>query len=319
MPTLDRATLRQLRIFDAAARHLHFGRAAVEIHVTQPAISIQLKQLEQIVGTPLFEQLGRRKHLTRAGVELARHARVVLAQLRQADAALQKLSHPASGSLDVVSTTTAEYFVPRLLAEFRQSRPELAVRLTVKNRDAVIRDLADNTVDLAVMGRAPAGLDTTAVAFARHPLAVIAEPGHPLAARRRLQLKDLADETFLVREYGSGTRDAMERAFAAAAFEPRETIEIGPNEAIKQAVMAGMGLGFVSIHTVNAELASRRLVVLRITGMPVVRQWYVIHRRTKHLSPSAAAFKAFLATHGADRLLQPRSFTDMRRSPNTKL
>ncbi|CAN5844218.1 LysR family transcriptional regulator [soil metagenome] len=302
MATLDRATLRQLRIFDAAARHLHFGRAAAEIHVTPPAISIQLKQLEQIVGAPLFEQMGRRKHLTRFGAELARHARVILTQLRQADEALQQLAGPASGRLDIVSTTTAEYFVPRLLAEFRKTRPKLAVRLTVKNRDAVIRDLTDNTVDLAVMGRAPDGLDTASVAFARHPLAIIAAPDHALANRRRLRLGELAGEPFLVREYGSGTRDAMERAFAAQGFQPRETIEIGPNEAIKQAVMSGMGLGFVSLHTVGAELATSRLVVLPVVGMPVMRQWYAIHRRTKQLSPVATAFKAFLVTHGADRL-----------------
>ena len=302
MARLDQATLRQLRIFEAAARHLHFGRAAAEIHVTQPAVSIQLKQLEHIAGAPLFEQMGRRKHLTRTGAELARHARVVLAQLRQADEALQRLRGPGSGMLDVVSTTTAEYFVPRLLAEFRRNRPNLAVRLTVKNREAVIRDLSDNTVDLAVMGSPPEGLDTTAVVFARHPLAIIAAPDHRLAKRRRVRLDEPAGEPFLVREYGSGTRDAMERAFAAQHFHPRETIEIGPNEAIKQAVMAGMGLGFVSIHTVDVEIATSRLVVLPITGMPVMRQWYAIHRKTKDLSPPAAAFKAFLIDHGAARL-----------------
>ena len=302
MARLDRATLRQLRIFEAAARHLHFGRAAAEIRVTQPAISIQLKQLENIVGTPLFEQMGRRKHLTRTGVELARHARVVLAQLRQADEALQRLSGPAAGLLDVVSTTTAEYFVPRLLAAFRRSRPKLAVRLAVKNRDAVIRDLSDNTVDLAVMGRPPDGLDTTAVAFARHPLAIVAAPDHGLAGRRRVRLEELAGEPFLVREYGSGTRDAMEHAFAEHRFQPREMIEIGPNEAIKQAVMAGMGLGFVSLHTVGVEIATARLAVLSVVGMPVMRHWYAIHRRTKQLSPAAAAFKAFLVAHGASQL-----------------
>jgi DNA-binding transcriptional LysR family regulator len=302
MPTLDQATLRQLRIFDAAARHLHFARAAAEIHVTQPAVSIQLKQLEHVVGTPLFEQMGRRKHLTRAGMELARHVRIVLAQLRQADEALQRLSGPAAGRLEVVSTTTAEYFVPRLLAAFRKSRPGVSVRLTFKNRDAVIRDLADNIVDLAVMGRPPAGLDTTAAAFAEHPLAIIAAPDHRLAGRRRVRLEELAREPFLVREYGSGTRDAMERAFAAQSFQSAEMIEIGPNEAIKQAVMSGMGLGFVSLHTIGAELAASRLVVLPVAGMPVMRQWYAIHRKTKHLSPAAAAFKAFLVAHGATQL-----------------
>lgn len=270
--------------------------------MTQPAVSIQLKQLEHIVGSPLFEQMGRRKHLTRAGAELARHARIVLAQLRQADEALVRLSGPESGMLDVASTTTAEYFVPRLLAAFRRSRPGLSVRLAVKNREAVIRDLTDNTIDLAVMGRPPGGLDTTAVAFAKHPLAIIAAPDHPLAGRRRVRLDQLLQEPFLIREYGSGTRDAMERAFAAKRFEPHETIEIGPNEAIKQAVMSGMGLGFVSLHTVAVELATSRLVVLPVVGMPVMRQWYAIHRKTKRLSPAATAFRNFLVTHGASQL-----------------
>jgi DNA-binding transcriptional LysR family regulator len=305
MSIFDRVTLRQLRIFDAAARHLHFARAAAEIHVTQPAISIQLKQLEHIVGAPLFEQMGRRKHLTRAGMELARHARIVLMQLRQADEALQRLQSPAAGNLDIVSTTTAEYFVPRLLAAFRKGRPGLSVRLTVKNRDAVVRDLADNTVDVAVMGRPPPGLDTTAVAFARHPLSIVAAPDHRFAGRRRVRLEELADEAFLVREYGSGTRDAMERAFAMKRFQAAEMIEIGPNEAIKQAVMAGMGLGFLSLHTIGAELAASRLVVLAIAGMPVMRQWYAIHRKTKQLSPAAAAFKTFLIQHGARQLDRP--------------
>ncbi|HJQ58115.1 MAG TPA: LysR family transcriptional regulator [Vineibacter sp.] len=302
MLALDRATLRQLRIFDAAARHLHFGRAAAEIGVTQPAVSIQLRQLEQTVGAPLFEQMGRRKYLTHVGAELARHARAVLGQLRLADEALQRLGSPEAGMLEVVSTTTAEYFVPRLLAEFRKNRPGLSVRLTIKNRDGATRDLADNAVDLAVMGRGPAGLDTTAAPFAQHPLAIVAPPDHVLASRKRLRLSHLSDETFLVREYGSGTRDAMERAFGLQAFQPREAIEIGPNEAIKQAVMAGMGLGFVSLHTVAVELAARRLVVLAVAGMPVVRQWHVIHRRTKHLAPAATAFKAYLVERGAARL-----------------
>jgi DNA-binding transcriptional LysR family regulator len=264
-------------------------------------VSIQLKQLEDIVGLRLFEQMGRRKHLTRGGAELAHHVRGVLAQLRQAESAALRLRKEGAGSLDVVSTTTAEYFVPQLLAEFRRSRPGLAVRLTVKNRDSVIRDLADNAVDLAVMGRAPAGSDTVATAFARHPLAIIAAADHRLAHRRRIQLDKLTDEQFFVREHGSGTRDAMEQVFAQYGFEPRDSIEIGTNEAIKQAVMTGFGLGFVSLDTVAAELAATRLRVLPVVGLPVMRQWFVVHRKTKQLSPHAEGFKSHLLAHGAKR------------------
>lgn len=292
-------TLRQLRIFEAAARQLHFGRAAREMHLTQPAVSIQLKQLEQHVGLPLFEQMGRRMHLTRAGEELLRHSRIVLRQLREAEESLNALKGAGGGELHIAVTSTAKYFVPKLLAEFRRSHPEVKVRLTVNNREALVRELSDNSVDLAVMGRAPRGLDTIAAPFARHPLALIAAPEHPLARRRRVTLADLGNESFLIRERGSGTRTAMERMFAAHRFQPAETIEMSSNETIKQAVMAGMGVSFLSLHTVGLELATRKLAVLRVAGTPVMRDWYVIHRERKRLSPAAEAFKDFLARQGA--------------------
>jgi len=299
MAMLQRTTLRQLRIFEAAARHLHFGRAAAELHLSQPAVSIQLRQLEDAVGIPLFEQVGRRMHPTRAGAVLAAHARAVLARMREADDALEAVKGSGGGELHFASTTTAVYFAPRLLAEFGRGRTDLKVRMSVSNREAVIRDLTDNTVDLALMGRAPRGLDTVAVPFAKNPLAFIAAPEHALARRRRVRLAQLAGETFLIREPGSGTRSAMERAFAAQRFQPAETTEIGSNETIKQAVMAGMGVSFLSLHTVGLELAANRLVVLPVTGTPVMRDWHVVHRARKRLSPAAAAFKDYLIGEGA--------------------
>jgi DNA-binding transcriptional LysR family regulator len=267
---LQRATLKQLRIFESAARYLHFGRAAAELHLTPPAVSIQLKQLEQAIGLALFEQIGRRMHLTPVGAELLGHARALLARLREADDALEGLKGGA-GELHVAATTTAEYFAPRLLAEFRKQRRGVKLRLTVDNREAVVRELGENSIDLAIMGRAPRGLDTTAVAFARHPFAIIAAPDHPLARKRRVGIVELAGEPFL----------------------------IGPNEAIKQAVAAGMGVGFVSRHTVGLELATGRLAVLAVTGTPVMRDWYAVHRARKRLSPPAIAFKSYLVTQGA--------------------
>jgi DNA-binding transcriptional LysR family regulator len=297
---LRRATLKQLRTFEAAARHLHFGRAAAELHLTQPAVSIQLGQLEHEVGLPLFEQMGRRMHLTRAGVLLLGHVRPILQQLREAEDAMGALKGSGGGELHIAATTTAKYFAPRLLAAFRGAWPGLRVRLTVKNRQEVVDALAENAIDLALMGRPPRDLDTVALPFAEHPLAIIAAPDHPLAARRRLKLAQLAGETFLIRERDSGTRQAMERSFAAHGFQPRETIEIGSNETIKQAVMAGMGVSFLSLHTTGLELATGRLVVLPIAGMPVLRAWHVIHRERKQLSPPAAAFKQHLVEHGAE-------------------
>ena len=298
-----------MRIFEAAARQLHFGRAAREMNLTQPAVSIQLKQLEEHIGLPLFEQMGRRMHLTRAGEVLLHHSRIVLRQLRDAEEAINALKGTGGGELHIAVTSTAKYFAPKLLAEFRGAHPEVKVRLAVSNREAVVQQLADNSIDLAIMGRAPRGLDTVSASFAKHPLAIIAAPEHPLARRRRIALRDLAGETFLIREPGSGTRSAMERVFAAHAFHPAETIEMSSNETIKQAVMAGMGVSFLSLHTVGLELAARRLVVLRVAGTPVKREWFVIHRERKRLSAAAAAFKEFLTQRGAvlvDRVIGTR-------------
>ncbi len=296
---LSRATLNQLRIFDAAARHLHFGRAAAELNLTQPAVSIQLRQLESVTGVALFEQIGRRMHLTASGKAVLEHARGVLEQLRLADETIGALKGSGGGELHVAATTTSEYFAPHLLAEFRRAHGGARIRLTISNREMLVRALGDNTVDLAVMGQAPAELDTVAAAFARHPLAIVAAPDHPLARKRRIRLDQVAGETFLIRERGSGTRTTMERAFAAQDFAPADMIEFGSNESIKQAVAAGMGLGFISLHTVGLELAARRLAVLPVAGMPVMRDWYAVHRGGKRLTAVAGAFKTYLVERGA--------------------
>ena len=297
--TLRHTSLRRLRVFEAVARHRSFTRAAAELHLTQPAVSMQLRQLEEESGLALIEQMGRRLDVTPAGREIAECARAVMARLREAEESLDALKGAGGGELHIASTTTAKYFAPKLLAEFRRQHPEVRVRLTVSNREAVVRDLTDNAVDLAIMGTPPRGLDTVAVPFAKHPMAIIAAPEHPLARRRRLPLARLAAETFLIRERGSGTRSAMGRFLDARGFHPRETIEMSSNETLKQAVMAGMGVSFLSLHTVGLELAAKRLIVLQVAGTPVMRAWYVIHRERKRLSPVAQAFKAFLVEHGA--------------------
>lgn len=295
-------TLRQLQIFESAARHLHFGRAATEVHLTQPAVSLQIRQLETQVGLPLFEHVGRRLQLTVAGQEVARYARAVQQLLREADESLSALKGIGGGELHIAVVSTAKYFAPKLLAEFRRRNPRVRVRLTVSNREAVVRDLAENNIDLALMGQPPRGVDTTAAAFASHPLAIIAPPDHPLARRRRVRLDALAHDTFIIRERGSGTRSSTERVFAERGFRPAETIEMSSNETIKQAVMAGMGVSFLSLHTVELEVATGRIVVLNVAGTPVMRAWHIVHRGRKRLSPAAQAFKAFLL-EGGERLL----------------
>ncbi|HJS36807.1 MAG TPA: LysR family transcriptional regulator [Burkholderiales bacterium] len=293
------ATLRQLRTFAEVARRLSFTAAAKALHLTQPAVSMQVRQLEEAAGLPLVEQLGRRVHLTDAGRELLRYAGGIADLMREAEEAMKALQGIGGGELSIAVTSTAKYFAPRLLAEFRRRHPEVRLRLAVSNREAVVRALTDNAVDLAVMGRPPRGLDTDAAAFAKHPIAVIAAPDHPLAGRRRLPLEALAGETFIIRERGSGTRAAMEHVFAERSFRARETMEMSSNETIKQAVMAGMGIAFLSTHTIGLELRAGRLVLLAVSGLPVMREWYVIHRRGKRLSPAAQAFKSFLLEQGA--------------------
>jgi len=297
--TLTHTSLRRLRVFEAVARHRSYSRAAVELHLTQPAVSMQLRQLEHEAGLPLVEQMGRRLDVTPAGREIVECARAVIARLRETEEAIAALQGRGGGELAIATVSTAKYHVPKLLAEFRRQHPDTQVRLSVSNREAVVRDLTDNAVDLAIMGTPPRGLDTIAVSFAKHPIAIIAAPDHPLARRKRLPLARLAGDTFLIRERGSGTRSAMERFFSTRRFRPRETIEMSSNETIKQAVMAGMGVSFLSLHTVSLELQARRLIVLEVAGTPVMRAWHVIHRERKRLSPVAQAFKAFLIERGA--------------------
>ncbi len=296
---LHHTSLRRLRVFESVARLGSFSRAAAELHLTQPAVSLQVQQLETEIGMPLLEHMGRRLDVTPAGREIVACARDLLERLRLAAESLEALRGTGAGELTISTVSTAKYHVPKLLAEFRRAYPAVRVRLSVSNREAVVRDLTENTVDLAVMGTPPRGLDTVAVAFARHPIAIVAGPDHPLARRRRVPLERLAQESFIIRERGSGTRNAMERFFGRQRFAPRETIEMSSNETIKQAVMAGMGVSFISMHTVGLEVTTGRLAVLKVAGTPVMRDWYVIHRERKRLSPVAQAFKSFLLEQGA--------------------
>lgn len=298
--SLRHVTLRQLAVFEALARHRSFSAAARDLHLTQPAVSMQVRQLEGAAGVALVERIGKRIDLTEAGEELARCAREVQARLKDADDALGTLRGLRGGTLAIAVLSTAKYFAPRLLAEFRRRHPEINLRLAVNNREAVLRALSENRTDLAIMGQPPEGLALEARVFAPHPLAIIAPPAHPLARRKRLRLADLATENHLIREQGSGTRAAMERLFAQQGVRLRSSTEMSSNETIKQAVMAGMGIAFLSMHTIGLELKTRRLVTLPVAGTPVMRNWHVIHLTRKRLSPVAQTFKDFLLAEGAE-------------------
>ena len=299
---LHHATLRQLKVFEAAARNLSFSRAADELHLTQPGVSMQVKELEDHAGLPLFERIGRTMHVTEAGRELLVRTHEILRALKDGQDALDSLRGLDRGHLNLGVTSTAKYFAPQLLAGFRRQHPALAFRLAVSNRETVIAQLAGNAVDLAIMGRPPEGLPTVAESFAPHPFVIIAAPDHPLAGRRRIAVSRLTEETFLVRETGSGTRSAMQQFVDEHGIRIRVGMEMTSNETIKQAVMAGMGVSFLSRHTIGLELESRKLAMLDVRGLPVMRRWFVVHLAAKRLSPTAQAFRAFALRHGQDVL-----------------
>ena len=296
-------TLRQMRVFAAVARNLSFTKAARELHLTQPAISQQVKLLEEEVGLPLFEQIGRKVHLAPAGVELLRYTEQAMELLRQASESLSAMRGLKRGVLKLGAVSTAKYFAPSLLSAFTPAYPEVTIKFVVGNRQEIIQQLAANEIDLVIMGRPPRELETVAEAFAKHPQVIIASPTHPLAAKRRIKLSQLATEYFLIRETGSGTRASMERVFGERGVPFRVSMEVTSNETIKQAVMADMGISFISSHTVGLELATRKLVILDVVGLPIIRDWYVIHLRDKTLAPIPAAFRSFLLEHGA-RIIQ---------------
>lgn len=287
-------TLRQLKVFEAVARHLSFTRAAEQLHLTQPAVSMQIKQLEGNLGLPLFEQLGKKVYLTEAGREMYHYSRRIQGELAEAEAVLEELKGVTRGSLAISVASTANYFAPRLLAAFSKRHERVTLSLDVTNRETLLRQLENNEKDLVIMGRPPEGMDLVAEAFMDNPLVVIAPPDHPLAQLTRVPLARLQQEIFVVREMGSGTRIAMERFFSEQGVTLTTGMEMSSNEAIKQAVGAGLGLGIVSVHTLELELETKRLAVLDVEAFPILRHWYVVHRRGKRLSPVAQAFKAFV-------------------------
>lgn len=295
---LLKITLRQLQIFTSVVRQLSFTRAAAELFLTQPAVSMQVKQLETKLGLPLFEQLGKRIFLTEAGNEVAHYARAITQQLDEMDAVLNRMKGVGGGKLKISVATTANYFIPSLLGTFMQRYPDIAVSLDVTNRESLLRQLNENVVDLVVMGQPPPEMDLDAGLFMDNPLVIVAPPDHPLAKQKKIPLQRLQNEVFLVREPGSGTRVAMERFFSERQIRVKTGMEVGSNEAIKQSVQAGLGLGLLSQVTLEQELSLKRLVILDVAEFPILRHWYVVHRKGKRLPLSAQAFKKFLLAEG---------------------
>ncbi len=293
---MPRLTLRQLDILEAVARCGSFSRASEEMHLSQPAVSMQIKQLEETLGLPLFEQIGKRIHLTEAGRETLEASRAVHRELANLEHALGDLRGLKGGALSVSVVSSASYLGARLIAAFRQIHPDVRVSLNAVNRETLLRHLAENSIDVALMGRPPENLDLLAQPFMDNPLVVIASPSHPLAGMRDILLKRLAEEPFVGREQGSGTRSAVEKFFEANGLVLKVAMEMNKNEGIKQAVEAGLGVGVVSLH---GELAKRNLRILDVQGFPLLRKWYLVQRQGKRLSAAAQAFAQFVLNEAA--------------------
>ncbi len=284
-------TLHQLRVFQAVAKHLSYTKASQVLHLSQPAVSMQVRQLEESIGLPLFEKLGRRIALTEAGREVYQYSRSIARALREMEEVVESLKGLSRGRLSIAVASTVNYFAPRLLAVFHNRYPGIHLKLDITNRERLLELLADNRVDLVLMGQAPEQADVEAEPFMENPLVLVAPPEHPLAERDVIPLKRLEEEVFVMREPGSGTRQAMERFFDQRGIRIRHGMQMTRNEAVKQAVRAGLGLSVVSLHTIELELATGKLVVLQAEGFPIQRQWYLVYRRGKRLSPAARAFR----------------------------
>jgi DNA-binding transcriptional LysR family regulator len=296
---MKNATLRQLKVFESVARHLSFSRAAEELHLTQPAVSTQIKTLEGHVGLALFEQLGKKVYLTQGGAELLYHSRAIIRQFQDAEEALAHYKGISGGRLNVAVISAGDYFFPHLLVAFAGQHPGVTLNLTVHNREELLGQLANNLTDLAIMVRPPHKLDTLNESFAPHPYVIVAAASHHLAGRKRISMEALMREPFVVREKGSDTWFSMEAGFGEYMRDLNIAMEIKSTETIKQAVIAGMGIGFLSAHTIGQELKTGSLVVLPVQGFPLMLDWYVVHRNDKRLPPVARAFKEFLLTEGA--------------------
>lgn len=293
------ATLHQLKVFEATARHGSFTRAAEELFLTQPTVSMQVKQLTKAIGLPLFEQVGKRLFLTDAGRELFSTCQEIFSKLEQLEMSIADLKGMKQGRLRLAVITTAKYFLPRLLGPFCQKYPGVDISLTVTNHERVIERLGNNQDDLYVMSQLPENLDIVAHPFLDNPLVVIGPKTHPLAKEKNISLKRLAEETFIMREPGSGTRRAFQKLLDEHELSVRVRLELGSNEAIKQAIAGGLGLAVLSSHTISHDGSMGELMAFDVEGFPIPRKWYVVHLSGKQLSVVASTFLDYLQVAAA--------------------
>ncbi|MDQ7002933.1 MAG: LysR family transcriptional regulator [Ghiorsea sp.] len=298
-------TFKQLKIFKTVAEYQSYTLAAKALFLTQPAVSMQIKQLEEFVDMPLFERVGKHIALTEAGRELLHYADSIAQQMAEAKLMLDELKGVERGCLHLTMASTANYFAPQLIAAFKRRFPRAEITLDVTNRSGLVEAVEHNHTDMAIMGKPPAGHKLKGIPFMDNPLVVIAAPTHPMVLKQPILLQDLVGEPFIVRESDSGTRIAVEHFFGQHGLELIAGMEMNRSEAIKQAVMAELGLGIVSLHTIEMELTLKRLVVLQVEGFPITRQWHIVYREGKRFAAIPDAFKTFVLDNAESLLKLP--------------
>ena len=291
---MRRSTLRQLEVFEAIVRFGSFTRAAEELFLTQPTVSLQIKKLTDVVGLPLFEQIGKKIHLTDAGKELHQMNLDIFERFERFEMVTSNMKGMKAGKLRLAVVTTAKYFAPRLLGMFCRQYPGIDVSLKVTNREHILERLVKNQDNLYILGQPPKEIDVIAETFLENPLVVLASVNHPLASEKGITLKRIAKESFLSREFGSGTRIATERFFADQGLKPNIRMELGSNEAIKQAIVGGLGISILSRHTLALDMPTGQLAVLDVQGFPINRHWYYAYPAGKQLSIVAQVFLEYL-------------------------
>jgi len=305
--SIRRATLHQLRIFDTLAQHMSITRTAEALHLTPPAVSIQVKQLAEAAGQPLVEQVGKKLYFTEAGEAVASACRDVSARMERLSQELAALQGLEKGTLSVSILTTAKYFVPQMLGELSERHPGIEVSLFVGNRKAILNRLAHNQDDLYILGQPPENLSVVTIPFAPNPLVAIAHPEHPLAGKKNISPQRLAEEPFIARERGSGTRLGCEAFFERHNTVPKVRMELGSNEAIKQTVAGRLGISIIAKITVEAEVARGDLVILDVQGLPLKREWHLAYPEHNVLAPAARAFKDFLISRHKGKRTQAKA------------
>ena len=306
---MRRTTLRQIRIFDSVARYQSHTRAAEKLHMTQPAVSMQMKQLEENLGIDLFERHGKILALSAVGQELREYTTNIIQSFDNLLGFAERVKGHETGHLTISVATTANHFSTRILAAFSKKYPQVAISLDVTNRQRILQQLENYEPDLVIMGEPPKGHSLKSERFMPNPLVIIAPPDHHLAIKKSMKLKDLDGEKFVVREKGSGTRETIERTFKEGGIVCATTLEMSSNEAIKHSVAAGFGLGVVSLHTIELELTNGHLVVLDVEGFPLQRYWHVVTRQGKAMSPVALTFKQFLL-EDAQKYVKHQPYTE---------